>query len=65
MNKAAKRETVDFGKVESPAGPNDLSVIESLTVPIGTFGGSQDRILRIRNGKPVPADTGEQGGGQN
>jgi hypothetical protein len=33
--------------------------------PVGTFGGSIDFILRIRNGKPVAADTGDQGGGQN
>lgn len=34
-------------------------------VPIGTFAGSQEFILRIRNGKPVAANTGDQGGGQN
>ena len=34
-------------------------------VPIGTFAGSQDIILRIRNGKPVASNTGDQGGGQN
>jgi hypothetical protein len=34
-------------------------------VPIGTFAGSQDFVLRIRNGKPTPANTGDQGGGQN
>jgi hypothetical protein len=34
-------------------------------VPIGTFAGSQDVVLRIRNGKPIPANTGDQGGGQN
>jgi hypothetical protein len=34
-------------------------------VAIGTFAGSQDRILRIRQGKAVPANTGDQGGGQN
>ena len=33
--------------------------------PVGTFGGSIDFILRIRNGKPIAADTGDQGGGQN
>ena len=33
--------------------------------PIGTFAGSQDFILRVRNGKPVAANTGDQGGGQN
>ena len=34
-------------------------------VPIGTFAGSQEFILRIHNGKPVAANTGDQGGGQN
>jgi hypothetical protein len=33
--------------------------------PIGTFGGVTDNILRFRNGVPVAADTGDQGGGQN
>jgi hypothetical protein len=33
--------------------------------PIGTFGGLTDIILRFRNGVPVAADTGDQGGGQN
>ena len=34
-------------------------------VPIGTFADSEEFILRIRNGKPVAANTGDQGGGQN
>ena len=33
--------------------------------PIGTFGGSEDFIVRIRKGSPVAANTGDQGGGQN
>ena len=33
-------------------------------VPIGTFAGSRDFVLRIRNGKPIAANTGDQGGGQ-
>jgi hypothetical protein len=33
--------------------------------PIGPFAGSEDFIIRIRNGKLVTADTGDQGGGQN
>jgi hypothetical protein len=32
---------------------------------VGTFAGSKDAVLRIRNGKPIAADTGDQGGGQN
>jgi len=34
-------------------------------VPIGTFADSEEFILRIRNGKPVAANSGDQGGGQN
>jgi hypothetical protein len=34
-------------------------------VPIGTFAGSEEFILRVSNGKPVAANTGDQGGGQN
>jgi hypothetical protein len=33
--------------------------------PIGSFAGSQDFLIRMRNGKLVAADTGDQGGGQN
>ena len=33
--------------------------------PIGTFGGSEDFIVRIRRGNAVAANTGDQGGGQN
>jgi hypothetical protein len=42
----------------------DIVPVEK-SVPIGTFAGSQDIIVRIRNGKPVAANTGDQGGGQN
>ena len=34
-------------------------------VPIGTFAGPQDFVLRIRNGKPIAENAGDQGGGQN
>jgi hypothetical protein len=32
---------------------------------VGTFGGEEDHVVRTRGGKPVPSDTGDQGGGQN
>jgi len=46
------------------------TLIESIDLgligkPVGTFAGTLDRILRVRNGEIVPADTGDQGGGQN
>ena len=37
----------------------------TMSKPIDTFAGSEDFIMRIRNGKLVTADTGDQGGGQN
>jgi hypothetical protein len=33
--------------------------------PIGTFADSNDFVVRIRDGRPIAANTGEQGGGQN
>jgi hypothetical protein len=34
-------------------------------IPVGTFAGSDDFVVRIRDGRPTPSDTGDQGGGQN
>jgi len=42
----------------------DIPSSEEL-IPVGTFGGSKDFIVRIRNGSQVAANTGDQGGGQN
>jgi hypothetical protein len=44
---------------------NVAAGLQSIGVSIGTFAGTSDRIIRIRNGQIVPADTGDQGGGQN
>jgi hypothetical protein len=48
--------------VSTVGSPDELAAIG---MPIGTFAGTADVILRIRNGIPVPANTGAQGGGQN
>jgi hypothetical protein len=42
-----------------------LDELLALSTPVGTFGGSRDILLRIRNGKPVASNVGSQGGGQN
>jgi hypothetical protein len=44
--------------------PFTISTANLVTVgkPIGTFAASEDFIIRIRNGKLVTADTGDQGG---
>ena len=44
---------------------NVMAMLEALAQPAGTFAGMEDRILRIRNGQIIPADAGDQGGGQN
>jgi hypothetical protein len=62
-NRTIKQAVVTTDEAKSAV--DSTGSIESLTLPVGTFAGTQDRILRIRNGKPVPADTGDQGGGQN
>ena len=46
--------------------PGDhLKRSELISVQVGSFAGTLERIVRIRDGRPVPADTGDQGGGQN
>jgi hypothetical protein len=37
----------------------------ALCKPIGTFAGTEDLILRVRNGQIVAVDSGDQGDGQN
>jgi hypothetical protein len=34
-------------------------------IPLGTFAGTIERLVLVRNGEIVPSDTGDQGGGQN
>jgi hypothetical protein len=58
-------EKVLSAQRNSGISANSLNALEFISVPIGTFAGTQDRIIRIRDGKQVPADTGDQGGGQN
>ena len=58
-------------KVWSVSGPDTVATAVSLEelvanlAPIGTFAGTNDFVVRIRNGKPIAASTGDQGGGQN
>jgi hypothetical protein len=42
-----------------------LPALTSMAKPMGTFAGEGDFILRIHDGKVAPANTGDQGGGQN
>jgi hypothetical protein len=44
---------------------NVLSALIKNAVPIGTFAGPQDFVLRFHDGKLAATNSGEQGGGQN
>jgi hypothetical protein len=50
---------------DQPVKIGSVEEIVALGTPVGTWGGSKDILLRIRNGKPVAANVGGQGGGQN
>lgn len=36
-----------------------------IVVPEGAFAGTQEKPVLVKDGNPIPADTGDQGGGQN
>ena len=38
---------------------------EVKAVPEGTFGGTIEKPIFVKEGQPIPEDTGDQGGGQN
>ena len=53
---------------ESKKPSADVSLppeVLALCKPVGTFAGTDDLILRVRNGQVVAADSGDQGNGQN
>ena len=58
VNNVRESGTKKDDKLRDNTSPEEL-------VPVGTFGGSEDFIVRIRNGSSVAANTGDQGGGQN
>jgi hypothetical protein len=70
---------LDFALLSTPTIPAKMSTepkkegsdkketkdVEVKIVPEGTFGGTIDKPMLVKEGEPVPEDTGEQGGGQN
>lgn len=43
----------------------NLDGVQVLRIPVGTFGGTRERLFLIQNGELHGFDTGNQGGGQN
>jgi hypothetical protein len=64
-NEKISKAPVTAGGVDQPLKIGSVEEIVSLGTPIGTWGGSKDVLLRIRNGKAVAANVAGQGGGQN
>jgi hypothetical protein len=55
MTTNPKKEKSDKQKTEE---------VEINIVPKGTFAGTREKPILVKKGKPIPEDTGDQGGGQ-
>ena len=56
MSTESNEETVDKKSPEN---------IEVRMVPEGTFAGTIEKPMLVKDGEPVPENTGDEGGGQN
>ena len=65
MNTQYNSQTENTDAEIRASNTGTLNSLDLLSEPVGTFAGTQDRMIRIRNGQRIPADTGDQGGGQN
>jgi hypothetical protein len=52
-------------KPESEHSIREDDAIEIEKVPEGTFAGTREKPVEVKDGELVPDDTGDQGGGQN
>ena len=57
-------DQIDSGRPEVGQEFKDTAT-QKKARPVGTFASAEDRVIRMRRGKRVPQDTGDQGGGQN
>jgi hypothetical protein len=57
-------------QMSNPSATTEVSKLSmeelaAIGTPSGTFADTTDIVIRIRNGKPIAANAGGQGGGQN
>jgi hypothetical protein len=57
-------------QMSKPSATSEISKLSmeelaAIGTPSGTFADTTDIVIRIRNGKPIAANAGGQGGGQN
>ena len=50
---------------EKESEMNKTEEREVIVVPEGTFAGTIEKPILVKEGQPIPEDTGDQGGGQN
>jgi hypothetical protein len=50
---------------EKESDSNKTEEREVIVVPEGTFAGTIEKPILVKEGQPIPKDTGDQGGGQN
>ena len=43
---------------------HELDNLKLIRIPVGTFGGTQERLFVVKDGQVHAFDTGDQGGGQ-
>jgi hypothetical protein len=65
MKSEEARKAWSVSGTDTVATAVSLEELVANLTPIGTFAGTSDFVVRIRNGKPIAANTGDQGGGQN
>jgi hypothetical protein len=65
MKSEEARKASPVSGTDTVATAISLEELVANLVPIGTFAGTNDFVVRLRNGQPIAANTGDQGGGQN
>ena len=65
MKSEEARKACSVSGTDTVATTVSLEELVASLAPIGTFAGTNDFVIRIRNGKPIAANTRDQGGGQN
>jgi len=65
MNALQKDQKLQISCSEDTPVADSAPSLIRMAAPIGVFAGPTDFIVEFQNGELVPADTGNQGGGQN
>jgi hypothetical protein len=60
------QELIDLGRYSTVTdSTREIEGFKLIRIPIGTFGGTVERVYLVKEGQAHAFNTGEQGGGQN